>query len=89
MSTESSLTEELAKEVRDMPPEVVQSLVELVRAVKRGLAAWTTKAQVEELLEEYREKAASFDFGLTPDTEYAKQLMEVYLSTFPRTPVED
>jgi hypothetical protein len=45
MSKESSLTEELAKEIRDMPPEVVQSLMELVRAVKHGLATRTNEAQ--------------------------------------------
>jgi hypothetical protein len=89
MPTKSRLTGELAREVRDVPPEVVQSLVELARAVKRSLTAQTTKAQVEKVLAGYGKKAAGFDFGLTPDTDYAEELMEVYLSTFPRTPVED
>lgn len=89
MPTKSRLTGELIREVRDMPPEVVQSLVELARALKRSLATQTTKTQVEKLLAGYRKKAAGFDFGLTPDTDYAEELMEVYLSTFPRTPVEE
>lgn len=88
MPTKSSLTGEFAREVMDMPPEVVQSLVELARAVKRGLAAQTAEAQAEKLVAGYRKKAAGFDFGSVPDGDYAREVMEVYLSTFPRPPVE-
>jgi hypothetical protein len=43
---------------------------------------------VEKVVASYQEKAAGFDFGFAPDADYAREVMEVYRSTFPRVPVE-
>lgn len=92
MRTKSSATEGLVGELRDMSPEIVQAIVELIRAVKRGFAGpppkGAAKRQIEEVVARYKEKATGFDFGLTPDAQYAEEVMEVYLSTFPQAPVE-
>jgi hypothetical protein len=87
MSTMLRSARELVREVRDMPPEVLQVLIDLARAMKRGSAPQTSDTHVEQMLAGYREKADGFDFGRTPDTDYAEEVMAVYRSTFPRMPV--
>lgn len=80
---------ELMKEFRDIPPEVMKTLIELGRMMKRGFEAEMAKAQAEKVIKQYKEKAANFNLGLVPDADYAEELMEAYLATFPRAPVED
>ena len=86
---ERSGERELMKAFRDLPPEVLNTLVELVRTLKRGLEAEMAHVQAEKVVKRYKEKAAGFHFGLVPDADYAEELMEVYRETFPRAPVEN
>ena len=88
MKAKGNTARELLKEFRDMPPGVIATLVELARTMKRGLEAERAKAQAEKVVKLYKEKAASFNFGLEPDADYAEELTEVYQSTFPRAPGE-
>lgn len=91
MGTKASAVEELVREAEGLPPEVLEAVVGLARALRRRLAAEipeAAEAQAERVLAGYREKAAGYDFGLPPDADYAQELMAVYLSTFPHTPVE-
>jgi hypothetical protein len=92
MRTKSSATGELTRELQDVSPEIVQAIAELMRAMKRGLASpptqGTAQRQVEKAVAGYKEKAVGFDFGFAPDADYAREVMEVYRSTFPRAPVE-
>ena len=80
---------ELMQEFRDIPPEIMKTLIELGRTMKRGLEETRAKVQAEKVIKQYKKKAANFNLGLVPDADYAKELMEDYLATFPRTPVED
>lgn len=89
MRTKGSADRELIKEFRDISPEVLKTLVELVRTMKRSLEAERAQAQAEKVVKRYKEKAAGFYFGLIPDADYAEELMEAYRETFPRAPVED
>ena len=89
MRTKGSAERELIKEFRDISPEVLKTLMELVRTMKRGFEAEMAQAQAEKVVKRYREKATGFYFGLAPDADYAAELMEVYRETFPRVPVED
>lgn len=88
MKAKESFATELVKECRDMPPEVLKTLMELVRTVKQGLEAERAKAQAERVIKRYQKRAASFDFSLAPDADYAEELIEAYRSTFPRGSVE-
>jgi hypothetical protein len=55
--------------------------------MKRGTAR-NAKAETEKAVAHYKERAADFDFGLAPDADYAGEVMEAYLATFPRATVE-
>jgi len=39
---------------------------------------------IKDVREKYHRLSETFDFGETPDDEYAKELMSVYNETFPR-----
>ena len=87
-------SEKLAELVQTVPPEIAQSITDLLVAVQRSLgepeAAKPTPAtgEVESVIREYQEKFQTLDWGLDPDAEYAADLIEVYQSTHPWTPVE-
>ncbi len=89
MRAKESADKELMKEFRDIPPEVLKTLVKLVRTMKRGLEAERAQVQAEKVVKRYKKKVAGFNFGLAPDADYAEELMEAYRETFPHVPVED
>jgi len=87
MRAKGSARRELMKEFRNLSPEVMKTLLEFVRTMKQGLEAEMAKIEAEKVVKQYRERTASFNFGLTPDADYAEELMETYRETFPRAPV--
>ena len=88
MRAKASSTRELINELQDTPPEVIHVLLELVHTVKRVLEAERAKAQAEQVIKQYRERGAGFDWGAVPDADSAEELLEAYRSTFPRVPEE-
>jgi len=87
--------ESLAELVQRAPPEIAQSITDLLIAVRRFLPGPEEETRapapggVEAVVQEFRERARTWDWGLDPDAEYSADLMEVYQSTYPWTPVEE